>query len=229
MRERFDKLMPLPPLKLAGSLTETVFAEEQRSDPFTGVRWPRSTLRAFRNPLPHRHGFDIRPAKTPHQHVAASMLVQRMYAWRGYKTESLTLRPDDPYRITLAAWQSDTIIATLTLRRDSPHGLLADALYAREIERLRCPSRILCEVSRLAVAPDFSTRELLARLFQAALEYARNIFVASDAVIEVNPRHAPYYQHQLGFLPLGEPRHCQRVGAPAVLLHQTLNSIAIRV
>ena len=36
--------------------------------------------------------------------------------------------------------------------------------------------------------PNFSSRDLLTTLFQAALDYAKDTYVASDAVIEVNPR-----------------------------------------
>lgn len=155
------------------------------------------------------------------------MLVRRMYSWRGYKTESFGRRWDDQNRVTLAAWRFDEMVATLTLGLDSPAGLMADDLYAPELASLRRQNRIVCEVSRLAVDPNFSSRDLLTTLFQAALDYAKDTFVASDAVIEVNPRHAPYYQRRLGFQLLGDLRQCPRVEAPAVLLHQALDQIAI--
>jgi hypothetical protein len=47
----------------------------------------------------------------------------------------------------------------------------------------------------------------------------RRLHRATDAVIEINPRHALYYQRVLGFRPIGERRICGRVNAPAVLLH----------
>jgi ribosomal protein S18 acetylase RimI-like enzyme len=155
----------------------------------------------------------------------ASMLVQRMYASRGYITETAKQRLDDPNRVTLAAWQYDEVIATLTLGRDSPSGLLADTLYAPEVAGLRRPDRIVCEVTRLAVDPDFASRELLLSLFRAAHKYGKELFAASDVVIEVNPRHVGYYQRLLGFKQLGELRHCPRVAAPAVLLHQDLKHL----
>jgi hypothetical protein len=37
-------------------------------------------------------------------------------------------------------------------------------------------------------------------------------------LIEVNPRHARFYEAKLGFKRLAEPRQNRRVGAPAVLL-----------
>ena len=171
-------------------------------------------------------GYGIRPVRTQQHFSMASILVQNRYASRGYATDCDRQRLDDPNRLTLAGWLYGELVATLTVGRDSPSGLLADTLYASEVASLRQPDRIICEVSRLAVAPDFSSRELLARLFSAAYQHGKNLFAASDVVIEVNPRHAGYYQRVLGFRQLGGVRQCPRVDAPAVLLHQTLEEIA---
>jgi hypothetical protein len=88
----------------------------------------------------------------------ASMLVRRMYAWRGYQSEAVRPPADDPHRLTLAAWHGDEVVATLTLGRDSSAGLLADVLYAPEVGRLRRPGHVVCEVSRLAVARNSARR-----------------------------------------------------------------------
>lgn len=90
--------------------------------------------RAYRE-RSHYRGYQIRPVRTPHQHDLASKLVRRMYSGRGYSTESLGHRLDDPNRVTLAAWDADEVVATLTLGRDSSDGLHADTLYAREKDR----------------------------------------------------------------------------------------------
>ena len=193
------------------------------------TRTPESPppLRSLWAALSCPRGYDIRPARTPKQHGLANSLVRRMYAWRGYRTEGHRPPLDDPNRVTLAAWQYDEVVATLTLRRDSPGGLLADAHYGDVLEGLRRPDRVVCEVSRLAIDPDFSSRELLHGLFSAALDYGREHFSASDAVMEVNPRHVRYYQRCLGFQQIGDVRQCQRVDAPAVLLHQEIEEITI--
>ena len=172
-------------------------------------------------------GVDIRPARTPKQHGLTNSLVQRMYAWRGYRTEARRQPLDEQNRVTLAAWHYEEVVATLTLRRDSPIGLLADAHYGNVLDGLRGPDRVVCEVSRLAIDPDFSSRDLLNNLFSAALDYGREHFSASDAVMEVNPRHVGYDQRCLGFQQIGDLRQCQRVDAPAVLLHQEIEEITI--
>lgn len=184
---------------------------------------PLPSLRPFWGLMPRCRGYNIRPVRTPDQLEMANLLVQQMYTWRGYDSESANHRLDDPNRVTLAAWQYDEVVATLTLGRDSPDGLLADSLYAAELAHLRRPGRVVCEVTRLAVDPDFSSQDLLTALFQVARRCGKDRFAASDAVIEVNPRHSRYYQRTLGFRQIGKLRQCPRVDAPAVLLHRKVD------
>ena len=184
-------------------------------------------LRSLWAALSGPRGVDIRPARTPKQHGLTNSLVQRMYAGRGYRTEARRPPLDEQNRVPLAAWHYEEVVATLTLRRDSPIGLLADAHYGNVLDGLRGPDRVVCEVSRLAIDPDFSSRDLLNNLFSAALDYGREHFSASDAVMEVNPRHVRYYERCLGFQQIGDVCRCLRVDAPAVLMHQEIDGITI--
>lgn len=172
-------------------------------------------------------GYDIRLARTHSQQGAVSRLVRRMYAWRGYSMQPSVYPPNDPNRVTLAVWDDEKAVATLTIGLDSSDGLLADGLYAQELSGLRHPGRRVCEVTRLAVHPDFSSGQMLNALFRAALMYGRENWRASDAVIEVNPRHVRFYERRFGFRQVGKLRQCERVNAPAVLLHQTLDSLIV--
>ena len=195
-------------------------AKLSKGQPATALFPP---LRPLWGRLQRSHGYHIRPVLDEQQRSLVSELVQRRYAWRGYNTEALVYPAADANRLTLAAWQYGELAATLTLGRDSPQGLYADALYAAELERLRHPQRVLCEVSRLAVDPDFGSPELLTGLFAAAFDYGRRLFSASDVVIGVNPRHVGYYRRRLGFRRIGAQQHCACVDAPVVLLHQSLD------
>ncbi len=164
----------------------------------------------------------IMPAVTHQQRMASINLVRRMYARRGYQTGFTDNPLDDSNRIALIAWQDARPVATLALGRDSHTGLLAEMLYPEEIARLRQPNRVICELSRLAVDPDYSSLELLRTLFDKAHGYGRTFFGATDVVVEVNPRHARYYVRECGFRQIGGIRQCPRVEAPAVLLHRSL-------
>ena len=207
--------------------TASRFPESRATRPFSEVSRLHSPPRPGPTYLPRCTGYDIRPTRTARQRGMASQLVRQMYEWRGYSTEAIECQVDDPNRVTIAAWQDDLMVATLTLGRDSPSGLMADTLYAQELAGLRHPGRVVCEVTRLAVAPDYSAPGLLTKLFLAAFDYAKDVFAASDAVIEVNPRHVRYYQNRMGFQQIGTERLCERVDAPAVLLHQTVGNISL--
>ena len=76
----------------------------------------------------------------------------------------------------------------------------------KEIAGLRRIGRTICEFSRLAVDPDYSSRQLLTLLFSSAHQYALTWFGATDAVIEVNPRHARFYEREFGFVQIGDLR-----------------------
>ena len=197
----------------APALPETVVALPPRTPTHTWSRTPG--------------GYDIRPPRTHFQQNAVSRLVHRMYAWRGYSIQSSGYPADDPNRITLAVWEDEDVVATLTIGLDSADGLLADALYAQELSGLRRPGRRVCEVTRLAVHPQHSSGRILNALFRTALLYGKEHFQASDAVIEVNPRHVRFYEHRFGFRQVGTLRQCPRVNAPAVLLHQALGRLTV--
>lgn len=166
----------------------------------------------------------VAPAVTYAQLRACSSLVRRMYAWRGYRLAPNRLQPADPNHVTIGAWLDGELVATATASRDSAAGLLADGLYKDEMIKLRGQSRIVCEVTRLAVDLDCHDPELLNSLFLAIYQYVRAVFGGTELVIEVNPRHAGYYRRTMGFQQIGCLRTCPRVDAPAVLLHRTLGN-----
>lgn len=170
-----------------------------------------------------RGGYSVRPVHSFGQCSGVGMLIERMYSWRGYHTETVATLPS-PHRFMLeaSAIVEREIFGTLTLGLDSEEGLLADALYEEKINVFRTAGRKVCELSKLAVDPQFGSKEVFASLFHLAYIYAHDFHHATDAFIEVNPRHASFYQRRLGFRQLGELRICPRVNAPAVLLHLEL-------
>jgi len=162
-----------------------------------------------------RQEFKVRLANTEDRRKSASLLIQKMYSWRGYDSPDLT---NDPYKITLVAYMGESVAGTLTLGLDSPQGMVVDQLYKAEADKLREQGRRICDVTKLAVDQDIKSKNVLGALFHLSVIYGRNIHNATDFLIEVNPRHALFYQRMIGFVPWGEERLCPRVNAPAVLL-----------
>lgn len=160
--------------------------------------------------------FKIRLADTASGRNSASMLIDKMYSWRGYAgTHAVQASPN---RITLTAYMKEELIGTVTLAIDSEVGLLADEIFQDQLDRYRGPGRKLCELTKLAVDAKVDSKFALASLFHICFIYARRLHNCTDVFIEVNPRHRVYYERILGFARLGELKSNPRVNAPAFLL-----------
>ncbi len=172
-------------------------------------------------PLAHS-GFEVRVATSTVQHSAARMLIERRYASRGYATGTVVALAHSAHRITLEASGEGQPLGTLTLGFDSSDGLLADGLYAAEINAFRTADRKVCELSTFAIDAQQESLKILASLFHYATIYVQVVRQVRDVFIEVNPRHASFYERMMGFHQVGDRRTCVRVNAPAVLMHLEL-------
>lgn len=171
--------------------------------------------------------YHIRLTDTAEGRNSASMLISKMYAWRGYTgTHQFT---DDPNRITLSAQDHGEVVGTLTIGIDSPIGLMADDIFREEMNEIRASGARLCEFTKLAFDPTVRSKESLASLFHIAVIYARDRYHCTDIMIEVNPRHRRFYEHMLGFKRVGELKVNTRVDAPAYLLRVNLEFVTEQI
>lgn len=164
--------------------------------------------------------FKLRLATNEERFGSASMLIQRMYSWRGYAATAPIGQA--PNRITLLSFENEHIIGTLTLGLDSSTGLAVDELYKDRVDELRNAGRKVCEITKLAVDQSVRSKRVLAALFHLSYILGRKVHGGTDFLIEVNPRHVLFYQRMLGFERFGEEKICPRVNAPAVLLRLKL-------
>jgi hypothetical protein len=178
-------------------------------------------------PLISRFARDVhtRVATTVEQLEAAAELVRRRYAWRGYECD--TEARNEAGELTLMTSEQDAPAGTLTLRPDGPRGLRADSGFRRELEGLRRLGR-LGEVTRLALETEADSKAVLASLFCVGHWIFRFHHGVTHVVIEVNPRHVPFYRRALGFAVASKERICERVGAPGVLLAASIHVIGQR-
>jgi hypothetical protein len=175
--------------------------------------------------------FAIRFADTDGHRNAASMLVQKMYSWRGYEASGAVGGSNFVTNgIVLVASDKRGSLGTLTLTLDSPNGLAADSAYPEELNRVRGePNSYICELGKLALDSAKSSKWVLASLFHIAYIYGRVLNRVTDVFIEVNPRHVLFYKAMLGFTVEGEERMCPRVKAPAVLLRLPLSHVDAQI
>ena len=170
--------------------------------------------------------FHIRMANSAGRREAASLLIRKMYGWRGYSVDAIA--PHEANKITLYAETGGVVVGTLSLCLDSETALPADENFGDKLEALRAQKRRLCEPSRLAIDKGV-TKRVFASLIHISYIYAHNIHGYTDYIIEVNPRHVMFYKRMLGFVEFGEERQCTRVGAPAVLLRLPLSDMGTMI
>lgn len=143
-------------------------------------------------------------------------LLARMYARKGYSMQA-TLSHDCDLS-SLVVQIDGQSQGTISVRMDDGH-LAAEEQYPEFIAELRQRGARICEMGKLAMDPGVRSKHVLGAIFHIAWIVAFRARRATDIVIEVNPRHAPFYRRMLCFDQIGPERMCERVGAPAVLLH----------
>jgi len=165
----------------------------------------------------------IKLACSPEEQAAADRLLAMRYAWRGYVADS---KPGEQSSeqgaslkyFTLLAYREDRTVGTLTVGVDGVNGLVVDEANREVVDGLRQSGRRVVELRRLAVRDAVGAKVVLAHLFRAAYLVGRELHDATDALIEINPRHASFYRRIFGFVRMGDEWICARVNAPAVLL-----------
>ena len=169
--------------------------------------------------------FKIRLAQTDASRSAATMLVQQRYAWRGYKAGEIKKQPN---RITLLAYLEEQIVGSLNIGYDSPEGLSADERYKDEIDALRAQGLNVGEITKLAIDENAGNKQVLAGMINIAYLYGL-IHGVTDAVIEVTPRHKPFYQRMLDFRQIAGERFYAASNTDVVLMHIKIAHIGERI
>jgi hypothetical protein len=147
----------------------------------------------------------VRLADTEGHRNQASILVNKMYGWRGYGVDH-DLAADEN-KVTFTAWADRQPVGTLTLGVDSPDGLAADATFKNELDAFRRrPGVKLCELTKFACDPREKSQAALAALFHVIFIYGTCAYGGTDLVIEVHPRHVKFYEAMLGFERIGAPK-----------------------
>lgn len=152
-----------------------------------------------------------------------SHLIGNLYGARGLATSPPAERLHPSNQTTLAACKGTRVFGTLTLGVDTGAGLLADTLYRQQIDEVRANGGQVCEFTRLALAPEMNSPDVMASIFSVAFVLAREVHGRTDVFAEVHPRHVRYYQRHMGYRIAGPVRTCPRVNAPAVLMHLCLD------
>ena len=172
-----------------------------------------------------RQQFKIRLAQTDKSHTEATMLVQQRYATRGYRASEIKKLPN---RLTLLTYLGEIIVGSLNIGYDSALGLCAEERYKPEIDELRAKGCIIGEITKLAVNEQTGNKQILAGMINIAYLYGL-IHGVTDAIIEVTPRHKPFYQRMLDFKQIADERLYASSDTNVVLMHIPLSHIRERI
>lgn len=147
----------------------------------------------------------IRLADSDGLRSQASILVNRLYAGRGYGAGHRLGQGE--HSTTFTATSGDRVVGTITLTVDTPAGLATDQTFRAELDRFRAvPGVRLCELTKFAVDPATRSPQALAALFHVIFIYGMQRHDCTDLLIEVHPRHVRYYEAMLAFTRVGAPR-----------------------
>lgn len=195
---------------------------------------------AWRMPSWHQTAAEVRSALQPWRQRISFDRARTLVGWRTsqallgrrYTQRGLRIVPQatpEPDLATLQARDGRRLVGTLSVRLDGPNGLAADGVFPDELAALRTQGWRLCEFTRLAVEGEQPSKAVLASLFHLAYLYAHRVKTADLVIMEVHPRHAPFYRRMLGAEVVASGRDNPTVQAPSVLMRVELSHIQHQV
>lgn len=118
----------------------------------------------------------------------------------------------EPFFFPIVSLLRGRVVGTATLGIDSPAGLTVDEVNKETADAIRDEGGRICEIVRLAVEDDAKTKEVLVSIFTCIYRTCITWHDWSDLLIEVVPRHVPFYRRLFGFTQESGIRICERVG-----------------
>lgn len=178
----------------------------------------------------------IARALTPDDLRDAYKLVHDAYVEQGYilpHHSGLRVRVFEalPHTATFVAKVQGEIVGTMSLVLEAPGlGLPSEKLFRAEILELRASRRQgpLCEVSNLAVKPEYRRTSLFYELIQPIFAQAF-LWGCSYGFISICPKHAKFFQDVIQFDPWGDCRtYCEETQDAVVGMCMDLATIEQR-
>jgi len=126
------------------------------------------------------------------------------------------------------AYLEEQIVGSLNIGYDSLEGLSADERYKEEIDALRAQGLSVGEITKLAIDEHVGSKQVLAGMINIAYLYGV-MHGVTDAVIEVTPRHKPFYQRMLDFKQIAGERFYAASNTNVVLMHVKIAHIGERI
>lgn len=156
-------------------------------------------------------GFEVTRALDVSDLTEAYALVHDSYAARGYmkpRAEGIRIRAYEamPEMATFVARAEGRVVAVTSVLMDSAEmGLPSDHVFGHELVGLRSQGRRVCEITNLAVHPDYRNTPVFGELTRCCLAHAMAIGY-DDLFIAISPEHGKFFSDVLLFDPWGGKR-----------------------
>jgi len=164
---------------------------------------------------------------------AAYRLVYDCFVEKGYifpNPSRLRMRPFEalPETATFVAKADNNVVGVTSIVVDSPGlGLPSEKPYPQEVESLRHMAHKLCEITNLAIAPEYRRTNILTELIRCYIAH----FLAIDcdyAIASISPGHRAFYE-LLGFQAIGaRTSYSQDFDDPVILVKLSLDALMER-
>lgn len=204
---------------MTGPIEQQCRIEKRRS-----IRIRRSKL------LQSTEGIEYKIASSTEELEQAYNLVTQQYISVGFQNKQDQLRltkyhllPESKVFIAIKKipHETDRVVGTLTLVKDTAMGLPMDEVYENQLNRLRISGLQLAEVIGLAIATSDSNLQnnLIMYLFKICLQYAQ-LSQTHNILCSVTKKHIQFYQELLLFKAVGEPHSYSYANNQVIQGHQ---------
>ncbi len=156
-------------------------------------------------------GFTVSRAIGLEDHWQAYRLVHECYVQRGYIepcSGGARIRCFEaiPEMATFVAKVDGKVVAVTSVLMDSPElGLPSDRAFGAEIDELRQADRRVCEITNLAVHPDYRNTGVFSELTRCCLAHSMAIGY-DDLFVSISPEHGRFFKEVLLFERWGSKR-----------------------
>jgi len=155
-------------------------------------------------------GVTIRLAESPGEIEASNRLVYQNYVEDGFwEPDETQLKTNkylhSPHRIAWVAVDRGELLGTMSIIRDSQHGLPSDTAQPALMSQLRTGGDTLAEVSCLATQRSRAAYPIILFLMAWGMQYCFHYEGLDRLVASCKPQHADFYESVLCFTKVSAP------------------------
>lgn len=130
-----------------------------------------------------------------------------------------------PDTATFVAKEDNKVVGVVSIVVDSPElGLPSEKPYPQEVDSLRHSARKICEITNLAIAPDYRSSAILTEIIRCYIAHLLAIG-CDNAIASINPGHKAFYK-LLEFDTIGNVKsYSHEIDDPVILVRLSIDTL----